>query len=60
MRVLKNERYKLYETGFSFCRLGHAPGEGLTKELGCFKQCHVAYKIDGDDKQNRMHVNFSS
>ena len=27
--VLTNERYKTYQTGFSFCRLGHAPGVGL-------------------------------
>ena len=25
-----------------------------------FKQGHVAYPIDGDDEQNRMHVIFSS
>ena len=27
--VLINERYKTYQTGFSFCSLGHAPGVGL-------------------------------
>ena len=27
--VLTNERYKIYQTGFSFCCLGHAPGLGL-------------------------------
>ena len=27
--VLTNERYKTYQTGFSFCRVGHAPGVGL-------------------------------
>ena len=27
--VLTNERYKTYQTAFSFCRLGHAPGVGL-------------------------------
>ena len=26
--VLTNERYKTYQTGFSFCHLGHAPGVG--------------------------------
>ena len=26
---LTNERYKTYQTGFLFCRLGHAPGVGL-------------------------------
>ena len=25
-----------------------------------FKHSHVAYQIDGDDKQNRMQVTFSS
>ena len=25
-----------------------------------FKHGHVAYQIDGDDKQNRMQVKFSS
>ena len=28
--VLTNERYKTYQTGFLFCRLGHAPGVGGT------------------------------
>ena len=27
--VLTNERYKTYQTGFSFCCLGHSPGVGL-------------------------------
>ena len=27
--VLTNERYKTYQKGFLFCRLGHAPGMGL-------------------------------
>ena len=27
--VLTNERYKTYQKGFLFCRLGHAPGVGL-------------------------------
>ena len=29
MVVLTNERYKTYQTGFSFCHLGHALGVGL-------------------------------
>ena len=61
--VLTNERYKTYQTGFSFCRLCHAPWVGLwgagvsrgQKKI-CFKDGHVAYKIDWDDKQNRMQV----
>ena len=32
--VLTNERYKIYQTGFSFCHLGHASGVGLVA-LGC-------------------------
>ena len=27
--VLTNERYETYQTGFLFCRLGHALGVGL-------------------------------
>ena len=64
--VLTNEGYKTYQTVFSFCCLGHAPGVGL---LGAgvpsgskqyFKHGHVSYQINGDDKQNRMQVKFSS
>ena len=32
--LLTNERYKTYQTGFSFCRLGHAPGVGLGGTMG--------------------------
>ena len=66
--VLTNERYKTYETIFSFCCLSHAPGVGLCGAGGAqvvkknffFKVGHVAYQMDGDDKQNRMQVTFSS
>ena len=63
--VLTNERYKTYQTGFSFCTLGHAPGVGLWGAGGAqgqflFKHGHVVYQIDGDDEQNRMQVKFSS
>ena len=64
--VLTNERYKTYQTGFLFCLLGLAPGVGLQGTGGAqgvnffFKHGHVAYQIDGDDKQNRMQVTFSS
>ena len=66
MCVPTNERYKTYPTGFSFCRLGHAPGVGLWGAGGAqvvnffFQHGHVAYQIDGDDEQNRMHIKFSS
>ena len=65
--VLTNESYKTYQTGFSFCCLGHAPGVGLRGAGGAqgvknifFKHGHVAYQIDGDDEQNRMQVKFAS
>ena len=32
--LLTNERYKTYQTGFSFRRLGHAPGVGLGCTMG--------------------------
>ena len=64
--VLTNERCKTYQTGFSFCRLSHAPepGVGLWGAGGnqgvnfFFKHGQVAYQIDGDDEQNRMQVKF--
>ena len=65
--VLTNERFKTYQTGISFCPLGHAPGVGLWGAGGArgskkffFKHGHVIYQIDGDDEQNRMQVKFSS
>ena len=65
--VLTNERYKTYQTEFSFCPLGHAQGVGLWGTGGAqgvkknnFKHGHVVYQIDRDDKQNKMQVTFSS
>ena len=63
--VLTNERFKTYQTGFSFCPHGHAPGVGA---LGVprgpkkffFKHGHVVYQIEGDDQQNRMQVKILS
>ena len=58
--------YKTYQTGFLFCRLGHAQGMELWGAGGAqgvrffFKQGHVAYQIDQDDEQSRMQVKFSS
>ena len=57
--VLTKERYKTYQTGFSFCRMGHALGVGLgalwvpsgSKKI---KHGHEAYQIDGDDEQNKI------
>ena len=39
--VLTNERYKLYQMGFSFCRLGHAPGVGLWGTGGKVKRSNI-------------------
>ena len=61
--VLTNERYKTYQTRFSLCSLGHAPGVGLWGTGGAqvvkkviFKHGYVAYQIDEDDEQNRMQL----
>ena len=62
--VLTNERYKACQMGFSFCRLGHAPGVGLWRwgakgvKFFFFKHGQLAYPIDGDDEQNRMQIKF--
>ena len=64
--VLTNKRYKTYQMGFALCRLDHTPGVGLWGVWGCpggsnkFKHGHVAYQIDGDDKQNRIQVKVLS
>ena len=60
--VLTNERYKTYQTGFSFCSMGYAPGVGIWRAGGAqgvkkiIKHGHVVYQIDGDDEQNSMQV----
>ena len=61
--VLTIERYITYQTEFSFCRLGHGPGWDFGalgvprgQKIFFFKHSHVAYHIDGDDKQNRMQI----
>ena len=46
--VLTNERHKAYQTGFSFCRLGHAPvvglwGAGDAQGVMFFKHGHMAW-----------------
>ena len=56
--VLTNERYKTYQTGFSFCCLGHAPGVGWGAQGGkkknfFFQTWSLANQIDGDDEQNK-------
>ena len=71
--VLTNERYKTYQTGFysvawvmpqgwDFGALGvprGGGGGGGGVQIFFFNHGHVAYQIDGDDKQNRMQVTFS-
>ena len=60
--VLTNERYKTCQTGFLFCRLGHAQGVKLLDTGGAqggqkiVKHVRVAYRIGRDDQQNRMQV----
>ena len=65
--VLTNERYKTYQTVFSFCCLGHAPGVGLWgdgvprgSKIILFQTWSCAYQIDGDDEQNGTQVKFLS
>ena len=68
MCVLTNERYKTYQTGFSFCPLGHAPGVGLWGAGGAqgviFFSNMVMWYIKStsrwDDEQKRMQVKFLS
>ena len=62
--VLTNERYKTYQTRFSFCPLGHAQGWDFGA-LGCpgvsfFQTWSCGISKNGDDEQSRMQVNFSS
>ena len=56
--VLTKEGYKIYQTGLSFCRMGHAPRVGFWGAVVvvffvCFflfffvKHYHVAYKSRG-------------
>ena len=60
--VLTNERYKTYQTGFLFCRLGHAPGVGLWSAGGAkggqtiffFKKwsCGISNRLGWQAEQN--------
>ena len=43
--------------GWDFGELGVVQ---WVKKIFFFKHGHVAYKIDGNDKQNRMQIKFSS
>ena len=61
--ILTNERYKHIRRDF-YSVSWVMPPQGW--DWGCtggqifFKHDHVAYQIDGDDKQNRMQVTFTS
>ena len=51
--VLTNKRYKTYQTAFTFCHLGHAPGVGLWvlggQKIVFSQHGHAAYQIEGSD-----------
>ena len=60
---LTNERYKTYQTFFFYSVAWVMPQGWDLGALGVpsgSKKLFVAYRIDGDDKQNRMQVTFSS
>ena len=64
--VLTNERYKTYQTGFSFCGLDHACPRVGTGALGVprgskkyfFQTWSCGISNRQGDKQNRMQENF--
>ena len=45
---LTNERYKTYQTGFSFGCLGHAPGVGFGGTVGGWGGQHFSSEIQPD------------
>ena len=54
--VLTNERYKTYQMGFLFCRMGHAPGAlGLPRGVNFFFQtlfCGISNRWGSRAEQN--------
>ena len=48
MCLLTHERYKTYQTGFSFGRLGHAPGVGIGGTVGVGDVNFFFFKILSD------------
>ena len=48
MCLLTDERYKTYQTGFSFGCLGHAPGVGLKGTVGGWGSKNVFSEIQPD------------
>ena len=49
MCLLTNVKYKAYQMGFSFGRLGDAGGTGVSK-IKFSEHGHVAYQIKGGDQ----------
>ena len=45
MCLFTNERYKSYQTGFSFGRLGHAPGVGLGGTVGGWGRGSIFFSV---------------
>ena len=69
--VLKNERYKTYQMGYTFCHLCHAPGmglwcaggaQGVEKKNSIMIMWHIKSTgvFEQGAEQNRMQVQFSS
>ena len=59
MKDTKHIRWNFHSV--AWVRLWGAGDAQEVKNIVCFfKHGHVAYQIDGDDKQNRMQVKFTS
>ena len=56
--LLTNERYKTYQTGFSFGCLGHAPGVGLWGNVGggCWGKKKVFLKFNQISCMSYLHT----
>ena len=54
MKDTKHIRWDFMPQGGTFGPSG-CPGGQIKNSI---KHSHVAYQIDGDDKQNRMQINF--
>ena len=56
----KHIRHDFYSVAWVMPQGWDFRGLGVPRGSIFFKHGHVAYQIDGDDKQNRMRVTFSS
>ena len=59
MCLLTNERYYTYETGFTFSRLGHAPGVGLEGVQGGWRGSVFVFQNStkfGVSYSNELHM----